>query len=368
LGGFAAVLIARFPVFGPEVVLPVKVQVTGAHIRGNIYSNCAHSCRYCPISRKQSPIALDRYEKLVMRFREWERTSGRFERPGGHLPGYQYNYDRATLDMMSRLDGPMSFKGLSLGGLPRLDDRECRSWLQNLLSYGVEHIHATLAGVDDLHDHWNGKPGNFQSIMRYLRVAGELGIARWHRLLLSKGTLPQLEQLIERLDRLSPGGADFTHVSPFFYQSIHQRAQPQVEAERIDEEIRDSLPAPINGLMTKPEGRQSDLSEREWIEHLRSQPARPYEVDLWIRVNQHSIDYLEATPIEDIIANLERSALDAYSNVPPADELRERFGDPDSRLIYNHQTCVEKLWLDRFRQKNADIKFDQGLTHFWFGG
>src|SRR5580698_931440 len=38
------------------------IEFKGLIVRGNNHSDCAHSCRYCPIGRKRSIITLEHYE------------------------------------------------------------------------------------------------------------------------------------------------------------------------------------------------------------------------------------------------------------------------------------------------------------------
>lgn len=344
------------------------VTITAVNIRGNNFSDCAHGCRYCPIKRKHSPIDLDRYERFVLRLREWKAASGREHLDHFQQPGYHGNYDRPTLEMIARLDGPNAVKGTTLGGLPARDEAECRAWLEELMEFGLKTVHATIAGFGPYHDKWNNKRGNFECLMRMQRVAGELGLKLGQRVLISTGTLPYVPELLAYLeDNLPPATQGWRYACPFFYQTARQKAQPHVEVERIDEKIRDSLPENIRTLMTNKEGRITP-SEREWIAHIRAQPEKPYKNALWIRIYAPDMDRLEAQSITEIVDDLERRARAAYAQIPPLHELCERYGDPESTLIYDHQTCVEKLWLDRYRKEHPAVQFDQSLTHFWFGG
>jgi hypothetical protein len=48
-----------------------NIEVKTLIVRGNNHSDCAHSCRYCPIGRKRSVITLERYELFVRRVQQW---------------------------------------------------------------------------------------------------------------------------------------------------------------------------------------------------------------------------------------------------------------------------------------------------------
>ncbi len=224
-----------------------------------------------PIKRRQSPVALERYAAVVERAREWHRRFAP-ESLFYHALGYHHNHDREDLEILRRLNGPQALNGLTLGGLPDRTEEELREWLAVLKPYGLTRVHATFGGLGGMHDRWNNKAGNFDLLMRTLRVAAELDLALGQRLLVGRSTLPSLEPLLDLLDELPLKNENWRYAMPFFYQTRFQKPQPHVESDRIDEATRDSL-SPRLAKLFSSEANEHNLSEREWIRHMEKEPG-----------------------------------------------------------------------------------------------
>ncbi|MDN5872110.1 MAG: hypothetical protein L0H73_15505 [Nitrococcus sp.] len=335
-------------------------------VRANNLSDCAHGCRYCPIKRRHSVIALERYERFVARMRGWlqkQRPSVRLH----HMLGYHHNYAELDLLALARLDGAQPIRAITLGGLPHRTDAALRTWLDLLMRYGLRTVHATFGGGGATHDAWNNKPGNFDALLRTLNIAGELGLSLGQRLLVGRSTLASLEPLVDMLEALPSHEGDWRYAMPFFYNTEAQKRQLHVESDRIDESRRAHLPDRIRGLFCS-DGELANLSEREWIEVTRGQADSVDRVPLVVHLTARNIEQIEHTSIDEIIGKLEGRTRRAYAAMPTFSELRERYGDASSRIIYAQRRCVEMKWLDRHRRAHPELRFKQNLTHCWFGG
>jgi hypothetical protein len=245
--------------------------------------------------------------------------------------------------------------------LPWRDDSALNDWLVERQSLGLKTVHASLAGVGEVHDFWNGRAGNFDLIMRTLQAAGDLGLALGARLFVSKSTLPHLAALNERLERLPKHEEDWRYATPFFYFGWGA----WFEDERIDEAERDALPSWMKPLVERDGG--AWRSEREWIAHLSSQPPRKAdETQLVINVDDDNIAMLENSSCEEIIGDYERRTRAAYAALPTLDELCDRYGDKDGALVYPLLRCVETKWLDMHLAREP-ISFERRLTHLQIG-
>ena len=342
-----------------------EIDIDTIIVRANNRSDCAHGCRYCPIHRKRSMIDRGRYADFVHRVREWlERNSSRAQLY--HALGYHDDYDQEDLDLLRGLNGATAVDGITLGGLTPREEPELRDWLQMLRSYGLKTVHATFAGVDSVHDHWNGRTGNFSFLMRTLKMAGEANLDLGQRILVSTSTIPSLDRLLDQLEALPPHPGDWRYAMPFFYQTRRQKHQTEVEADRIDERARDVLPARVRALFCSTD-EPENLSEREWIRLTRDRTDPVSRVALVVRLTAQNMDALERLTVDEIIADLETRTRQAYESIPPFSELRERYGSSSGTLIYAIARCLEMKWLDRYRDENPEVVFDQSLTHLWFG-
>jgi hypothetical protein len=342
------------------------IEFKGLIVRGNNHSDCAHSCRYCPIGRKRSIITLEHYERFVKRVQQWI-AEARPDLQMFHALGYHANHDQADLETMRRLNGDPAIRGITLGGLPWRSDEQLRDWLALLESYGLKTVHATFGGINEVHDRWNNKPGNFDLLMRTLRVSSDMGFKLGQRLLVGKSTLSCLESLLDQLECLPWREGDWRYAMPFFYQTKYQRAQPDVEEDRIDEAERERLPKRIRTLFTNPK-EPDNLSEREWIEMTKGQPEPNYNLTSVIRLTADSMDELERKSIGEIVSDLEARTRRAYESIPSYHELLDRYGDRANTTIYSIRRCLDMKWLDMYRAEHPEIHLEQDLTHCWFGG
>jgi len=326
---------------------------------------CAHSCKYCLTgSNKLSRVGYDRFSAAIERFISWRDT---------HRPDlkmicstlYSAEIDLETqskfMKLRERLQRPARY--LLMGGLRMRSEAEMRDWLTQRRDIGVDAVIVSFAGMDAVHDHWNGRKGDFAFLASALKIAGELGMNLSERLFLVRSTLPHLEALIDHLDTI-PGKVVDRTVVPFLYRgrAVH------LEDERITEDIRDSLPEHLKQLASWVLGTWRDwLSEREWIKAVRQQEEQPRTVRLPIQLDHSNIDRIETINIEDLIVEMEERTMAAYASIPSISELCERDADPTNRRIYTNRDDIERKWLDHHLAKFPS-SLERQLTYLAVGG
>ncbi len=252
---------------------------------------CHHRCKYCQVGQKKlAHVPATRFLQFAERFLEWQYAHAP-DLDVGYMLNYTFDYDRDTLRRLHDLKTRFAFdypplRSMLLGGLPWRPDEALRSWLIERQEFGLTNVHATLAGVDATHDYWNGRPGNFELLMRTLRMAKDLGMSNATRLFVTRSTLPRLEELRDRLDQLPSHPRDRRYTMPFFYAGWSTRH----ETERIDEDIRDNLPQWVRALARNAAEAGEWRSEREWVAHIRERPEPEVHTKLYINVADDNID------------------------------------------------------------------------------
>jgi hypothetical protein len=328
-------------------------EIVGKGLRFSLrHAPCAHICRYCLISesRKRSTLPFSRFEQLVHRFHDWRQT----ERPDleiGVFVGPSFDYDIETLKGVARLRERRGtkFRIVNLGGLRIRKDDDLVNWLEERREAGITGLHTSLAGDGEIHDRWNGRPGDFEYQLTVLQLGGERGMARQEKLFLTKNTLPVFERLLDRLDAL-PGEPRGRSAGPFFYAGLASR----YEDERLTEDDRDTLPARINALRSGKFG--TWLSEREWIPVMLRTANAPRRLVLKLDVDESNIDRLENAPCEEIFLDRERDYRNSYTAIPALDELCDRYGDLANRRVYMMSRDVEGKWLDLHQRETGVAK------------
>ena len=337
------------------------VEFSGVFIRAKIAA-CSHSCKYCLMGEKRlARFSTERFSRFVLRFLEWGARNGVAV---DYTLNYSDEYDSGSLDLLAGINTRFPRKyplgGITLGGLRQRSGEEMRAWLIERRRYGCRTVHASFAGLEGTHDHWNGRAGNFDFLMRSLRVAGELGMGVGARLFVVKSTLGQLDELRRRLDGLPKNENNWRYAAPFFYLGWGAR----FEAERIDERIRDVLPAWLNPLITCAQ--RQWRSEREWVEVLRGRREEPARLALDVELTDENIARLEAMDCAAVVAEFDARARSAYAALPALSELCERYGDRHGTLIYELERCIEGKWLDRHLAEHPTA-FERRLTHLQLG-
>jgi hypothetical protein len=313
------------------------------------HAPCAHICRYCLISesRKRSVLPFSRFEQLVHRFYDWQK-SDRGDLEIGIFVGPSFDYDLDILRGVSRLRARRGAKLqiLNLGGLRVRKGGELTAWLEERKAAGIVGFHASLAGCGEIHDRWNGRAGDFDYQTTILRLAGERGMTRQEKLFLTRNTLPIFDRLLDILDDI-PGTVRSRTVSPFFYAGLATR----YEDERLTEDDRDTLPDRIGRLR---HGKfDTWLSEREWIPLMMETAGQPRRLLLKVDVDETNIDYLENASCEEIYVARERRYQESYRSVPALDALCARYGDLANRRIYVMSRDVEGRWLDMHERETG---------------
>jgi hypothetical protein len=328
---------------------------------------CAHSCKYCLMGNKKlARLPIERIIAFLERFLEWEQAN-KATMPVSYVLNYTSDYNRRTLELVADLDRrfPRSYpplSGITLGGLPWRPENELRDWLLERQEFGCKTAHASLAGTGSVHDYWNGKSGNFDLIMTTLRIAGEIGMGLGARLFVTKSTLPLLSDLNALLEQMPKHDNDWRYALPFFYAGWGAK----LEDERIDEDIRDSLPDWLDPLIKQSAGEGFWRSEREWIAHIETLRPQKIETNLIVNVTEANIERLEAMSCDDIVAKYEMRTRAAYAAMPDLHELSARYGDKNDRRLYVLQRCIEMKWLDMYLRDHP-AQFERQLTHLQMG-
>lgn len=334
------------------------------HIHSKLVA-CAHSCKYCSMGKKKiARIQPGRIHALLERFLEWETSH---DMRIGYIVNYSADYDRATLEYLRDLRDrfPREYEPLrriTLGGLRKRTDEELRLWLRERQKFGCISAHGSFAGYGEVHDYWNNQRGNYDLIVRTLRIAGEIGMAILARIFVVKSTLSTLGALNDALDALPKHENDWRYAVPYSYAGWGTR----LEEERIDERTRDELPLWLHTLLRKARSAEGECrSEREWIEVIRNK-GNQSNGGLILNVTEHNIERLEHQTCDEIIDDLRARTLKAYAAIPDFQELCERYGDRNGTKIYGLERCLEMKWLDRHLQEHP-TNFERQLTHLQLG-
>lgn len=326
----------------------------------NDTGQCVTRCRWCAFGNIGAyNLTAERISAVLERLIEWRDRNRPADFKVSFRWGRSFNFDLKTLvaraKLYKRVFGGQE-KSIPFGGIYFKPDDQLKTWLLERKDIGIEKIVASFAGTRELHDKWACKKGEFEQLVRASWIAGEIDIEYSENLFLTRSTLPLLDELMDLLDAI-PGRKSRT-IGPVHYRG---RAQ-KMEEERITEDIMQALPSRVNKYFHT---RDSMETERDWIEVISAGNRGPIEVELLLFIDSSNIDWIETTPIEDVLADLEARTRRAYAAIPTIQELCERYSDRENGRMYSFAWELEKKWLNRYLQKNR-IDFEGKLTRFFW--
>jgi hypothetical protein len=317
---------------------------------------CHNHCRFCVLGRKRTNnIPFSNVVALVDRLREWKDE----HRPENFRVFINYframNWDPKTLASISQLNRRLGEGApeLMMGGIEFKTDKELESWLQERRDLGINVIRLSLAGTQPLHDKWVGRQGDFEFNLRAARMAAELGFKRDEWLLVSRSTIPHLEELTAQLDEI-PGRA-----YRGFRMITWGRSKKLEAQERITRNIYNELPEWVRkDFQLTPYLK----TEREWVEEVQHLPDEepPEPFYLILNLKDALMPRLESSSSDEIIEDLENRSRRIYEAAPTMKDLGARHGNKGNDWMY-HRSEIQQEWIRRFLHA-SQLEFEQGLT------
>jgi hypothetical protein len=332
------------------------IQINGIALYANT-AVCAHDCSFCLLGKKPvANIPYARIAALIERLINWKEKRNLSSFQVFHWIRYSYDYDLADMKLWVNLWKRLGrIPDIMVGGLPLMSSEKMRTWLCERRDLGIKEVHASFLGTNGLHDSLCRRKGDFEYRLHILKIASELGMQLNERLLLTQQTLPYVEDVIQHLDLISAKSVK-RYISPLFYMG----SAATLEADRITEEIRDTLPNRFGNLFTLHQKEWS--SEREWINKILDEDVSPEPVMLRLDPDESNIDALESMSCDEIVDALESQTRIAYDAIPSRQQLCAQCGDRSNQRIYALQNDIERLWLDRYLIAHP-VTFDRNLTH-----
>lgn len=330
--------------------------ITGINI-ASFFIPCAHQCRYCFFdNHKSSKYPFNRFAAVGERFFKWRETQ--------NLPKFDVIFRRGYCDEVEPADIKKenelaafahTYRPLYLGGLRMQSEYKMRTWLQQLIDMKIKVVYVSFAGDGAVHDHWNGRSGDFDFLFSTMKIAADLGMDIFQRIFLMKSTLPTIEKLVDKLDDL-PMKVKKREIIPLLYSG---RAR-YLEDERVTTADLEAFPERVTRFF---EARKNWRTEREWINIIsQEKEPPPIKILLTLNLDDTNIDRIESMSCEEIIGDLESRTRAAYNMLPAPRKLCEECGDATNYRLYKNRSDIERLWFTRYLEKHP-LRFEQQLTY-----
>lgn len=293
----------------------------------NLCVPCGCRCRYCLLSWDGQPVGIDwdRGLAFAQRFRE-RLLSRRPELRVSFAFGYSMEHPNlaVALEALRALGSPQA-EFLQCDGMRLRNESECAVLAEELARLGVKQLNFTLYGLEDYHDRFAARSGDFRGILRMMEAAGRAGLCVSCGLPLTLESAPQAAALAALLR----GQGLCERISLFI---PHEEGRGVSLAPiRMTGSALEALPPELSALLN----RRLYRTEREWVRGRNFVPETKRALLLSLRAD--TIDRYEKTEPSELIEGLEGLDDRYYAAFPTLEELAERYGDPAGDRLYRQR-------------------------------
>lgn len=308
----------------------------------NLCVPCENRCRYCLLSYDGKITGADykRSEAYAKRFYEWLKEN----RPNlSFLFGFGYSMEHPKLlDAIDfcRSIGSATGDFLQFDGMKFRTVEELEVLLRQLQMHGIKLIDLTFYGIENYHDRFAARTGDFRLMMNTLAQANKIGLDVTVSIPITHENAHQLDALITELEQYKTRRiVCFVPHSEGRGKTLDPVRFSGADYESLSEAVRSR----INTARFK--------TEAQWLKC--GFPPNEKRV-LTVTLNQDNIASFERLSFEEAIAYLEKLDDDYYSVIPSVEELAMLYGDPNSDRYYS----ARDLYLYYQRRYIADNKIE----------
>ena len=293
----------------------------------NLCVPCGCRCRYCLLSWDGAPVGVD-WERSLAFFRRFRAgiRAARLELPVEFAFGYAMEHpDLPTALTQLRELGSPHKEFFQCDGMRLRNPEECRELAALLAREGIKKLNFTLYGLEDYHDRFAARAGDFAAILRMMAAAGEAGLSVSCGIPLTLESLPQIPELVALLQSRKLASRIFLFVP-------HEEGRGKLIAPiRVTASALSELPQPLQVLLN----RKIFRPEGEWLTTGAFVPETRRSLLLSLR--EDNIERLERMEPLALLRELESLDDQYYGAFPSLDELAKRYGDPAGEKLYRQR-------------------------------
>lgn len=304
----------------------------------NLCVPCGCRCRYCLLSwdGKTAGISWDRGMEFGKRFLAQAKTV----RPEiSYTYGFGYSMEhpklREAIQFLREIGSPQA-EFLQCDGMKLRDDEGCRGLVKMLAEEGVKQLNFTFYGLQEYHNRFAGRAGDFEGMLRMMKAAVKAGLAVSSGIPVTSENAEQVDVLVQKLrDNGCRKVSVFIPHEEGRGKSLAPIRLMEKDLENLSEETQELL------------NRSVYRTEREWLADGGFQEETKRH--LLLSLTPENITRYESMDAGGIIAELERLDEAYYGAFPSLPELAEMYGDRESDklyrqrdLFYHYRQCYAK--------------------------
>lgn len=304
----------------------------------NLNVPCYCHCRYCLLewNGKTLGIDYDRSVKYSKSFYKWLKEN-RPELSFTYYFGYSMEHPKLfeTIKFMQETNSPGG-EFLQFDGMKERSKDELFDFLTEIKNAGIKLIDLTFYGLENYHDKFAGRIGDYNLLMNTLDVALSLGINVEVGIPVIKENLDQLNELVELFSNKNVDLFLFTPHSIGRGRTLMDSKITLEDYESMTEKVK------------KYFNRNTNRTQYEW---LTNPPKEVNNRTLTLSLLPTNIEDIEKKTFEEVIKELEEMDDYFYSIVPSFNELLIKYADKNDNSLYSKKDLYA-IYRKRYIQEN----------------
>ena len=306
---------------------------------------CACRCRYCLLSWDGRCLGADyaRSEAYARRFHEWiarERPELRFHFTFGYAMDHP-ELPRA-LDFLGVI-GSVSGHFLQMNGFALRSSAENERLMREIFAHGVREVNFTFYGLEEYHDRFAGRSGDFEHLLIQIGAARRAGLNASAGVALTAENIGQAESLLMRLEENGIA-------APRLFVPHGEGRGAMLEDIRVTAAQLEALPQRAKALLNRSVYR----TEAEWVAVADSLPE-PENRSLLISLTEENIGRFERMDFAEVIREVEALDDAYYRAVPSFAALAARYGDPHGEKLYGRRDLYQSYQKRYLRESGLKL-------------
>jgi len=305
---------------------------------------CACACRYCffrSCKKANAGIPYYRGKKIALCFNEWRKEKKLNDfwlcYAISHCADYPELIDNIVLNKSFGFSG---IRYLQINGLKFKNQSELTEYLINAKNAGIISIDTTFYGLEEYHDKFAARKGDFRYLLNILKIALEIGIIPKPTFVILEDNKDQIEDLISLLQKyIGVDGAIHGFLQD--YRGNGENLENVRLTLQSYEAMSDKIKQYINISRYK--------TEEEWLNG--NSFSQYTSRNLILALRPDNIDMLETMTCDEIINYLIDLDKRYYNVIPDIDVLAKFYGNKNCQKLYRQRDLLWK-WQKQFIADN----------------
>lgn len=309
----------------------------------NLCVPCHCGCRHCLLSSQHCATGVDyhRGQAFAARFYDWMREN-RPDLSGLFYVGYCNEFPELKEHIAFVKKYVPGYDFLQFNGLAFRSEAEIKHLLETVKAGGIRLIDLTFYGLREYHDRFAGRKGDFDFLLRILRMAENVSLDVAVSIPLTMENAGEMEPLFAVLAAYK--------VKQYSVFLPHDKGRGAgLAGQRVTKAVFDSLPQTVRDNFI----RIPHKTEGEWLAMDRLPTAETRALTL--ALTPENMDRLETMDPGRIIRELEAMDDAWYAAVPSAEELARTYGRPENTQLFRFRDLYLHWQKQYLRDHPLDI-------------